>query len=123
MNQALAIALFLIPLAEDWRGKDEAGSYGPYQIRDGYREDVNRISGCNYTRQDCYNPVYARRMTEIYLKHYGSKLGHKSSTRDLVRLHNGGPDGYKEHCTLAYWYKCKAYMWVAVAELKGKGEI
>jgi hypothetical protein len=127
MEQALAIALFLIPIAEDYRGKDGDGgnSHGPYQISDDYREDVNRFTGCKYSREDCYNPVYARRMTISYLRHYGSRerLGHQPSVKDLVRLHNGGPDGHKEHCTLAYWYKCKRWMWVAVNELKANGEI
>jgi hypothetical protein len=124
---ALAIALFLIPLVEDWRGKDGDGGHsrGCYQIGDDYRNDVNRFSGCNYTREDCYNPVYARRMTEIYLRHYGTRerLGHSPSAKDLVRIHNAGPDGHGEHCSLAYWFKCRRWMWVAVNELKAKGEI
>lgn len=128
MNEvALAIALFLIPLAEDWRGKDGDGGHsrGPYQIGDDYRRDVNRFSGCNYTEEDCYNPVYAKRMVDIYLRHYGSKykLGRSPSTRDLVRIHNGGPDGYKEHCTMTYWFKCRRWMWVAVNELKADGSL
>lgn len=120
MDVALAIALYLIPHAEDWNGKDEVGSYGPYQIRDIYREDVNRFSGCNYTREDCYNYEYAKKITEIYLRHYGAKIGHKPSARDLVRIHNGGPDGWKEQCTMAYWYKCRMYMYIAINALKTK---
>lgn len=124
MSQALAIALYVIPLVEGYRGIDGDGgnSRGPYQISDAYLADVNRISGCNYTREDCYNPVLARRIVIIYLTHYGTRerLGHQPSTRDYCRIHVAGPDGWREHCSLAYWYKCKVYIYLAINELKAK---
>jgi hypothetical protein len=122
MSEALAIALMLIPLTENYHGIDEPGSHGKYQIRQVYLDDVNKFSGCNYTIADCYNDKFAKRIVTIYLQHYGSKIGHQPSARDLCRIHNGGPDGWKEHCTLAYWQKAKLFLYVARNELKGKKE-
>lgn len=124
MDVALAIALYLIPQAEGFHGIDGDGgkSVGPFQISQAYLDDVNRISGINYTREDCYHYAYAKKITEIYLRHYCTKerLGHEPSARDYCRIHNGGPDGWKEQCTLAYWYKCRIYMYIAINKLKQK---
>jgi len=121
MNIALTIALYLIPLTEGWRGidGDNGKSWGPFQISQVYLDDVNKFaSGVNYTKADCYDPVIARRICIIYLTHYGSKIGRTPTVEDYTRIHNGGPDGWKEDCTLAYWTRAIGY-W-SIAQRTGK---
>lgn len=122
MQQAIAIALMLIHQVEGFRGTDgdNGNSWGEYQISQKCLDDVNRFSKCNYTKADCYNPVYARRIASIYLSHYGTeeRLGHKPTAKDLCMIWNGGPDGHKEHCTLAYWYKARMYLYLAINKQK-----
>jgi hypothetical protein len=112
----------LIPLTENYRGIDEPGSHGPYQIRQAYLNDVNRFSHCNYTVADCYNPVLAKRIVTIYLTHYCTvkRLGHEPTVRDYCRTHCAGPTGWKQKCSMAYWQKARLFMDVAMSELKAK---
>lgn len=122
MNMALAIALFLIPKAEGFEGKDGDGgkSWGPYQITQGCLNDVNKFTDykINYTKQDCYDPIIARRICIIYLTHYGNKIGRVPTVEDYCRIHNAGPDGWMENCSLAYWTKCVGH-W-ALAQRNGQ---
>ncbi len=120
MNIALSIALYLIPLTEGWRGEDgdNGRSWGPYQISQLYLDDVNKFSGCNYTKADCYDPILARRIVIIYLEHYGKKIGRDPTVEDYCRIHNAGPDGWMEECSMSYWVKCIRH-W-AVAQKSGK---
>jgi hypothetical protein len=109
MSEVL-IALMLIPLAEGYDGKDGDGgrAHGPYQIHDIYRQDVNRLYGTQYVRADCYDLEKSRDMVMKYLSHYGTekRLGREPTVQDLCRIHSGGPDGWKQECTLAYWSIC-----------------
>lgn len=120
MNVALSIALYLIPLMEGYRGVDGDGgrSWGLYQIGQLYLDDANRFSGCNYTRQDCYDPILARRIVIIYLEHYGKRIGRDPTVEDYARIHNGGPDGWQKNCTLTYWTRAIGH-W-AIAQRNGK---
>jgi len=72
-------------------------SFGRYQITDGYREDVNRIAGTTYTREDCFNPETSRKMMEIYLGHYATegRLGHVPHYWEIGLIHHHGPNGWK----------------------------
>jgi len=116
MNIALAVALYLIPLTENWTGKDGDGgrSFGPYQISQGCIDDVNSWTHIGYTKEDCYNPVMARRIVLLYLRHYGEKLSDSPTVEDYCRIHNGGPDGWSEGCTTAYWKKCQDHLQVVI---------
>jgi hypothetical protein len=53
-------------------------------------------------------------MTIIYLNHYGKvyekKTGKKATCEVLSRIHNGGPNGYKNPKTIKYWNKVKAIL-------------
>ena len=126
MSETLAIALMLIPQVEGWRGIDGDGgkSWGRFQISQICLDDVNRISGMNYTKADCYNDKFAQRICIIYLTHYGTaeRLRHEPTAQDLCRIWCGGPDGWKEKCTLAYWRKARLYLYVAIAEIKARGK-
>ena len=88
---------------------DNGKAYGVYQIHKSYVEDVNRISGKNFTHEDAFDKDKAREMVEIYLTNYGKsyekKTGKKATNEVLARIHNGGPNGYKKDATKKYWDK------------------
>lgn len=92
-------------------GKD-GKSFGPLQITDICREDVNRIAGTHFTREDCFNRVTSAVMLHIYLDHYCTRkrIGRWPTWEDAARIWNGGPDGWRENCTLAYWRKVECEM-------------
>ena len=88
---------------------DSGKAYGVYQIHESYVQDVNRISGKNFTHADAFDKDKAKEMVEIYLNHYGKsyekKTGKKATNEVLARIHNGGPNGYKKDATKKYWNK------------------
>ena len=89
-------------------GKDGL-SFGPAQITDICREDVNRIFGTRFNRMSCANATISGYIFDRYLEHYATKerLGHEPTDEDRARIWNGGPDGWKKECTIDYWRKVK----------------
>jgi hypothetical protein len=87
------------------------GAIGPYQIREIFVKDVNRISGENFTHEDARNPRKAKQMTFIYLTYYGKKheerTGKRLTARSLGRLFNGGPMGNYKKCSEDYGNRCQ----------------
>ena len=62
--------------------------------------DVNRILGKQkYTLDDRNDPVKAIQMFFIYQRFYNPEMNFEK----MVRIQSGGPDGYKQSCTDAYY--------------------
>lgn len=80
---------------------DGGSAIGPYQIHLNYWKDA-RIAG---RFEDCRDPAYARSVVLAYWKRYAPKALAALDAEVLARVHNGGPDGHKETCTLAFWRK------------------
>ena len=80
---------------------DGGKAIGPYQIHKPYWED-SKVPG---THDDCRDPEYARKVVLAYWKRYAPKSLEKVDAQSLARVHNGGPDGAKQDCTLAFWAK------------------
>ena len=99
---------------------DDGLSWGLYQIRPVYVEDVNRINAQKpnwpgfpvYIHRDAFNPLTAARMVRIYLDHYATpeRLGRPVTDEDRARIHNGGPNGWRKTATVGYWAKVKEAM-------------
>ena len=97
-----------------------------YQISPAYLKDVNRIIAEKYkvdgmTVHPAYfypNEVESRSASELMMKVYWEYYGYMyfMETRNLptaevlARIHNGGPNGWKNPATLKYWNKVKAAM-------------
>ena len=49
---------------------------------------------------------------QAYMKRYATeaRLGHAPTDEDLARIHNGGPNGYKNPATLDYWRKVQQHL-------------
>jgi hypothetical protein len=115
MIHAPHIALLLALIQVESNGDDNAigdngTSYGCLQIKAIYVEDVNRILGYKrYTHESAFNRVDAYHMFMLYTNHYATekRLGRKPTDEDLVRIHNGGPNGWKKSQTKTHWYKVK----------------
>ena len=52
---------------------------------------------------------YSEKVMQAYMNKYATKrrLGHEPTDEDIARIHNGGPNGYREQGTMAYWNKVK----------------
>jgi len=115
MTQIPLITLLLALTHVESNDKDNAigdngTSYGCLQIKAIYVKDVNRILGEErYTHEDAFNRAKAYHMFIIYTDHYATerRLGREPTTEDRVRIHNGGPNGWKKPHTKAYWNKVK----------------
>ena len=49
---------------------------------------------------------------QAYMKRYATeaRLGHAPTDEDMARIHNGGPNGYKNPATVAYWQRVQKYL-------------
>lgn len=87
------------------RTGDEAR--GRFQIRQCVLDDVNRIYGTGYSRQDCFNKAKATAILRMYLSYWGEyyrrQEGRPATVEVLARIWNGGPEGWRKRSTLGYW--------------------
>jgi hypothetical protein len=82
---------------------DGGRAAGAYQIHRAYWTDGTRLLKVDWDYSEAFNPEKARRVVEAYLLHYGRGL----AITDLARIHNGGPDGHRQQCTLSYAEKIR----------------
>lgn len=102
-------ALIAALIAVESGGRDNAigdrgRAIGALQIHKAVVVDVNRIAGTSYTHQQMTNRIAARRVCEIYLRHYVTekRLGRKPTLADFAKVWNSGPDGFKKTCSDGY---------------------
>jgi hypothetical protein len=89
---------------------DNGRAVGCLQIHPILVADVNGIlarrgSSTRFTLADRFDRQQSVAMLEVYLDHYGRRLGRKPTEQDLARIWNGGPAGWKRSSTLRYWAK------------------
>lgn len=82
-------------------------SYGMFQIQQPYLTDANRILNSSYTVEDVRNnPDISRKVVKAYLSNYANhfKRVHKKNPtmKQIIAMHNGGPNGYKKAAALKY---------------------
>jgi hypothetical protein len=80
---------------------DGGKAIGPFQIHRPYWED-SKVPG---KHDDCRDPEYARKVVLAYWKRYAPKALESVDVQSLARVHNGGPDGARQECTLVFWGK------------------
>ena len=92
---------------------DNGRSWGILQIQLIAIEDVNRKYGTNYTHEDAFDVACAEEIFELYVTmwatHLEKKHGRSATAEDIVRIWNGGPDGYRESGTIDYLKKYYKY--------------
>lgn len=84
--------------------------WGCLQIRPIYVEDVNRIAGTRFTHADAFDRQKSIQMFRIYTGHYATpeRLGRTPTIQDIARIHAGGPNGWSDPATIAYWQKVQS---------------
>ncbi|XP_071942097.1 lysozyme-like [Antedon mediterranea] len=87
-------------------------SCGPYQIKEPYYTDA-KLKGKDLDGdwKNCTKTFpCSERCVQGYMARYAikSRIQHDPTCEDFARIHNGGPNGYKNPNTLGYWYKVKA---------------
>jgi hypothetical protein len=88
--------------------RDEPLAVGKFQQYPIFVEDVNRILGYQkYTLEDRMDDKKAEEMFWIYQNHYNPEM----SFEKMCRIQCGGPDGYKQACTLPYYNLVKARLY------------
>lgn len=100
-------------------------AYGLFQIRKPYVEDVNNFYrdevlkkfGRLQTAKDMQDTDTATWYVKHYLNRWSSvferKNGRKPEWYELARIHNGGPNGYKQRSTYLYlkrYFRVKDWM-------------
>lgn len=72
---------------------------GILQIWPTYLEDVNRVYGTSYNHDDMFDKDKSIDVCTKYLNHYGDRYrrltGNDPSYEVLARIHNGGPNGWR----------------------------
>lgn len=99
-------------------------AYGLLQIRSPYLKDVNRIAGKKEIRRkwgkdrltlaDMKSRKKAEWAFHVYLSHYGKiytqKTGKIPTAYVYARIHNGGPNGWKDKDTINYGKAVVSFM-------------
>lgn len=103
--------LLLIGNAENRNGDIRAlgvhGEMGLYQISLGALAHVNDRYNTHYTRLDLLDTHKSQEVGVFYLRilhaHYRRRTGKNPKVEHLVRMWNGGPNGYHKSSTINYW--------------------
>ena len=116
LNPRLVSALIQVESSgRDHAVGDNGRAVGCLQIHPILVEDVNGIlarrgSSTRFTLADRLNRQKSIAMLEVYLSHYGQRLGLKATEQDLARIWNGGPAGWRKSSTIRYWRKVSSHL-------------
>ena len=95
----------------DYAVGDDGKSKGPYGITRPWWADACEAAGENWD-YDTY--VWDRARCEYlmywYWRRYCPRALAELDFETLARVHNGGPDGARQACTLDYWRRVKGYL-------------
>ena len=101
---------------------DHGKAYGPYQIHQSYLDDVNRLYKDDEIKSfghvlaigEMREAGKASWVVKHYLMYYGNmyykKTGQLPSKEVLIRMHNGGPQGYNKKSTEIYYKKSVGHL-------------
>lgn len=121
---ALISAMIAVESGGDFRAVGDGGrALGILQIHKEVIADVNRIYKTSFRHKDSLNPVLAREICELYLRHYAAPVFAQGATPGKLcalselqnaeicaRIWNGGPAGWKKEATRGYWEKVRREM-------------
>lgn len=87
---------------------DNGAARGPFQIHFKYWTDAvayDKTIGGTYA--DCEHYDYSVKVVTAYMNRYAKGYLTSNNYEALARIHNGGPNGYKDKKTIVYWNKYK----------------
>jgi hypothetical protein len=88
---------------------DAGKALGMLQLHADYVQDAAEHAGENWVHEDAFDELKSIRIFRAYMDRYATeeRLGRPVTWEDIVRIHNGGPNGYKKKSTIPYWNKVK----------------
>ena len=98
---------------------DQGRSIGPYQIMRAYYNDAIQQDPSLTSGGRSYENVkgpgslsYGKEVGNAYMERYAtvSRLGRTPTNEDFARIHNGGPNGYRNTATVGYWRKVESHL-------------
>lgn len=86
---------------------DDGLAYGCLQMHSAYVQDAAEHAGKDWVHNDAFDRETSIEIFTAYMDRYATKerLGRTPTVEDVVRIHNGGPNGYKKDSTLPYLTK------------------
>ena len=96
---------------------DNGRSLGAYQIMEAYYTDAlqynPRLGDGGQTYTDVWgigSEAYSELVIASYMGQYATSeiLGRQPTNEDIARIHNGGPNGFRQDSTLPYWERVMA---------------
>lgn len=104
MNPQLLAALILVESGGNNLARGRRGELGALQIRAAVVADVNRHFGTRYAHSQMTNRAAAADVCSKYVALYATeaRLGRPATARDIARIWNGGPDGWRRRATISY---------------------
>lgn len=108
-GRQLLAALIQVESGGKDHARGSADEMGPLQIRPILLQDVERICGRKFSRQDAFNREVACQIAVIYLTHYVTekRLGRPPTPRDYALVWRYGPQGWKRPNPNPYWEKVR----------------
>lgn len=90
---------------------DKGKAIGRYQIWRVYYKDAKEFDkSINFSYDSLTNKTNSEKVIVAYLNRYGKKFIQNNDWVNLARIHNGGPDGYKNPSTLKYGQRFQKVM-------------
>lgn len=90
---------------------DDGKAIGRYQIWRIYYEDAKEFDkSISFSYKSVTNKANAEKVITSYLNRYGKKFIQNNDWVSLARIHNGGPNGYRNPATLGYGRKFQKVM-------------
>jgi hypothetical protein len=82
------------------------------QLWAAYVQDAAEHAGKSWTHNDAFDRNKSIAIFRAYMSRYATqnRLGHAPTNEDIARIHNGGPNGYKNSNTVAYWNKVRQHL-------------
>jgi hypothetical protein len=111
----LEILLSAMLCVESARGEtsgDGGAAHGRLMIHQAMLDDIRQRFGLCLSLEDMDDLGQAKRAARLYWRIWATPelLGHVPTLEDLARIHNGGPDGWSEHCTDRYWSEVRSHL-------------
>jgi len=89
---------------------DNGDALGVLQMHKEYVQDAAEFAEEDWVHSDAIVPRLAAKIFHAYMGRYATekRLGRPVTLEDIARIHNGGPNGYRNPATKKYWNLVKA---------------
>jgi hypothetical protein len=91
---------------------DDGLAYGCLQMHAAYVQDAAEYAGEQWVHGDAFDRQTSIDIFLAYMARYATeaRLGRVVTAEDIVRIHNGGPNGWKKESTKPHWNKVKSVL-------------